>query len=368
MIETLFEKNAGTYLLSHSIGLQPKSTGDAISEQYLSPWQQCDNNTWPLWLNAIDSFRGAVASLLQADTSDVCPQTNLSSTLTKIIPALPESSASKKTLLISEEDFPSLAFVVDKMQEFGYLVKHIPSQADLLHMDTWDAYFTSDVLAVLATHVQSNNGRRTPISEITALAKTKGIYTIVDIAQSAGVIPIDVNEWQADFIIGSCVKWLCGGPGAGFLWVEPTLISQLQPIDVGWFSHENPFEFDMHHFEYASDARRFWGGTPSVIPYVVATNSIKILLEIGVKKIYKHNEECKQMLLDNLPENQVVSPRDSGQRGGTLIVKCTSHLLDILNAEGVKFDTRDLGVRLSPHIYNSMAELEPVKERLKFLK
>ena len=146
------------------------------------------------------------------------------------------------------------------------------------------------------------------------------------------------------------------------MWVRPSLLEQLEPVDVGWFSHQRPFEFDIHQFEYAHDANRFWGGTPSVVPYVIASNSIKQALQIGIESIRQHNLSLTQLLIDNLATNNLVSPASPECRGGTLIIKFEHHqsILKKLREEGVAFDERSFGVRMSPHIYNSTDEIERV--------
>ena len=107
-------------------------------------------------------------------------------------------------------------------------------------MNIWDGVLTDKTCCVLITHVQSNNSCRLPVKAITELAHQRNIYSIVDIAQSVGIIPIDLQNWQADFVIGSCVKWLCGGPGSGFLWAQEDIADHCEPLDVGWLSHQKP--------------------------------------------------------------------------------------------------------------------------------
>ena len=191
--------------------------------------------------------------------------------------------------------------------------------------------------------------------------------TVVDVAQSAGVVPIDVNVWNADFVVGSCVKFLCGGPGAGFLWVNDRVLTECQPTDVGWFSHADPFEFDIHHFRYADSALRFWGGTPAVLPYTVAANSLETINQIGIERIRAHSLELTQAIIDKVPRKYLFSPSRASRRGGTVVLdfgERQSAVTDALAAAGVHFDSRHTGMRLSPHIYTSRDEIETVNSCL----
>ncbi len=250
----------------------------------------------------------------------------------------------------------------EQAQRVGYRLRAISGGPETHDAGHWREAFDDRTAMVLVTHVQSNTGRQVPVGSITAAAREQGVVSIVDIAQSAGCVPIDLQAWSADFVIGSCVKWLCGGPGAGFLWVRPEMHTVCEPIDVGWFSHENPFEFDSNSFRYAGNADRFWGGTPSVQPYVVAANSIHVICDIGVQTIREHNLSLTQRLVDALPSGHLVTPGVADQRGGTLVVRLDEgsreSAISRLQKRNVLFDVRPTGIRLSPHIYNDLSEME----------
>lgn len=357
----------GIYLLNHSVGRPPVNTREAWVQSFLDPWENNAEDVWPCWLDSIESFRSALAELLNSQTASFCPQVNLSSSLTKVIASL-SLSDKRRTILYTEQDFPSIAFVLQQAQRSGFKLQALPNEVDTLDLANWDNYLSDDVGLVLVTHVHSNTGKQVPVADICALARSKGVLSIVDIAQSVGVVPIDLEAWGADFAIGSCVKWLCGGPGAGFLWVHPERLPECQPKDVGWFSHENPFEFDIHSFRYANDALRFWGGTPSVQPYVTATNSINGLQRIGLETIRAHNLTLTERIISAVDPSYLVTPENPEQRGGTIVLRYPDTLQENLyirlKKAGVGFDVRPTGMRLSPHIYNDAEEIQSVIDLL----
>lgn len=355
-----FIAHDGIYLLNHSVGRPPVGSRESIANGFFEYWENGDAEVWPLWIEKIESFGAEMGALLNAPGEEFCPQINLSSALTKIIHALPRSP-DRNVIVMTEQDFPSMGFVLSQAQRAGFEIRMIPATSDSRDLNVWAQYLGNDVCCTLVTQVYSNSGIQLPVGEITALARQKNIVSIVDICQAVGVIPIDLQKWQADFALGSCVKWLCGGPGAGFMWARPDIVEQCQPIDVGWFSHENPFEFDIHNFRYASGVMRFSGGTPSVMPYVLAAASIRIMQEIGIDRIRSHNLALIDMLANAVPENSLVSPRDPSQCGGTLVLNFQGQQSIIekrLKEANVRFDTRSTGFRLSPHIYNTKAEME----------
>mgnify|MGYP006088675261 FL=1 len=363
MISEKFIKHKGTYLLSHSVGLPLKDSKTKVEEEFWQPWIQGNGKEWNHWLSYIERFRKQLGIFLNSHSNNFCPQTNVSSAVTKIIFSL-KISNNKNVILISEEDFPSVAFALQKSQSLGYKIRYIPSGLDLNNIQVWDDYLKDDVALVLVTQVQSNNGIQLPIASITSLSKKRSIMSLVDIAQSIGIIPINIKEWSADFIVGSCVKWLSSGPGAGFMWINPDIIDDCNPIDVGWFSHEDPFEFEIHNFRYAKDALRFWGGTPSVHPYLVAFRSLEFVTNIGVDKIRLHNVTMSNLLIETLDKNDLISPLDKNLRSGTMIINFGDRqdlMIQVFLDNNIHFDIRNKGIRLSPHLYNSEIQIDSLK-------
>lgn len=342
----------GPYVLTHSVGCLPRAAHGALEAGYLKPWAQRGGNAWPDWLERIEEFRAALARLFGGKPADFCAQGNLSSGLVKVLSAL-RPDAHRSTLLAAEETFPSLGFVLDRATRRGWQARFCAHRPD--DPDAWAAALTGDVRAVLVTHVHSNSGRVAPVAEIARLCAQRDILCIVDVAQSAGILPLDFPALGADVVLGSCVKWLCGGPGAGFLWIRPDLVSRLEPDDVGWFSHAEPFEMDIHSFRYAPDARRFWGGTPSIAPYVVAAASLRVIHDLRVESILAHNRRLIAAFRDALPAAWR-SRLPAWPTGGTLCIPLGDRQPEIaaaLRAAGVQFDCRGDVARISFHACNT---------------
>lgn len=348
------------YLLNHSVGRMPQGTADHLQQNFLAAWES-GPEPWPQWLEAIDAFREALARLFNSEARHFCPQVNISSALSKLLGGL-TPPAGKNVILFTENDFPSVGFALQQAARLGFEPRMIAADRDPQQLATWEAALTPDVHTVLVTHAHFNSGKLVPVEAVTRLTRARDILCVVDIAQSAGVVPIDLQQWQADVVLGSCVKWLCGGPGAGFLWIDPARVASIEPLDVGWFSHAAPFEFDIHHFEYAPDSARFWGGTPSVLPCVVATHSLDLIYRIGVGTIREHNQQLTQRIVNAVDPACLRAPADPALRGGTLVLNLPDQAAverRLLDA-GVRFDVRPMGLRLSPHIYNSNEDIDAV--------
>lgn len=362
MHQDLFSLGEGIYLLNHSVGRPPRSAEAAARTAFFEPWQAGAAEPWDAWFGEVERFRRAVGALLNGQAAQVCPQSNLSSALTKIVHSLPRRIG-RDTIVYTEADFPSMGFVLAMAGRAGFRLRCIPDTADFATLGCWESAFDEDCCLALVTHVHSNTSRQVSVAEICNLAREREIMTVVDVAQSAGIVPIDVGSWEADFVVGSCVKFLCGGPGAGFLWVNDRVLRDCQPTDVGWFSHADPFEFDIHHFRYAESALRFWGGTPAVLPYAVAANSLETLIGIGIERIRAHSLELTQAIIASIPRKCLFTPARPASRGGTVVLDFGERQADASAAladAGVHFDRRRSGMRLSPHIYTSQSDVEIV--------
>ena len=358
------------YLLNHSVGRPLKTSENDFAERFYEPWKKSNDEPWEKWLETINDFTLSLAKIFNAKQSEFCPQVNLSSGLTKILMSLKQVQKKKSVVLVSEIDFPGMGFALKKSLPEDCEIRFIPANEDITNSSIWDAYMTEDIDLVFVSHAYSNTGQLSPISDVISMARSRDIISILDIAQSAGIVPIDLTALKPDFMLGSSVKWLCGGPGAAYLWVNTERLSSCEPKDVGWFSHENPFEFDIHNFRYHDSALKFWGGTPVVAPFVIATNSINYFTKIGIKNIRKHNQALIAKTANEI-DLEFVSPRDEAIRGGTMILDFGSNQQKVLNHlqdNNIGVDLRSHGIRISPHIYNDEQDIDQLISTIKSTK
>ena len=358
----LFEvPGPGPYLLSHSVGCLPAASRSRFERDLFGPWAEKGSDGWPDWLAAIDAFGTALARLLGVEPREICPQPSVSAALTSLLSGLPRERG-RDVLLASAHSFPSIGFALGQFERMGYRLELIAEEEMPSLPETWTQRIDGRVAAVVAMHVHSNSGRVAPLAEIAGAARSAGALAVADICQSAGVLPIALRETGVDAAIGSCVKWLCGGPGAGFLWLRGERIGEFAPLGVGWFSHDQPFEFDIRDFRYAQDAKRFWGGTPSIAPYVLATSGIETIAGIGVEAILAHN----RALVETIGAAAGIE-LDMSDRGGTLCLRTddADAAAAALAEHGCRFDRRANVLRLAPHVHNDEREAEIVGDALR---
>ncbi|QYJ85932.1 aminotransferase class V-fold PLP-dependent enzyme [Shewanella mesophila] len=358
MLQDHFVLAEGTYLLNHSVGRPLKSSESAFQQAFFAPWQASSREPWGEWLGVIDSFTASLGQLFNSPQRQFCPQVNLSSALTKLVMALPRLTRDGAVVLMSEIDFPSMGFALRKALphcQLRFIAKHL----DVTDPQVWADHLSHDIDLVFISHAYSNTGQQAPIAEVINLARLRGSLSLIDVAQSAGILPIDLAVLQPDFMIGSSVKWLCGGSGAAYLWLHESHIESCEPQDVGWFSHENPFEFDIHDFRYHSSALKFWGGTPSIAPYAIASHSIAYFANLGIEVVRQHNQQQIDKVMEVLGE-WLASPSERERRSGTMILQFSgreSEVMAALEQANISVDARSQGIRISPHVYNTEQDI-----------
>jgi kynureninase len=190
-----------------------------------------------------------------------------------------------------------------------------------------------------------------------------GAPVILDAFQSAGIIPLDVTELGVDFAAGGCLKWLCGGPGNGFLYTRPDLLKTLRPCFTGWLAHRNPFAFETGPIEWREDAMRMMNGTPPIPALYAAIPGLEIITRVGVDRIRVKSKLMTARLLALADEHgyRSVASRDPERLAGTVAID-VPHAREVartLNARDFVVDYRPgVGIRASPHFYNTFDEID----------
>jgi kynureninase len=260
----------------------------------------------------------------------------------------------RNRVVYEEGNFPSVRYLFQAQPELEVVV--VPDDDAIVEA------IDERTLLVPITHVLFKTAEIQDVETIVRRAHEFGAHVVLDAYQSAGIIPVDVAALNVDFAVGGSVKWLCGGPGNGWLYVRPDLAEVLEPTFMGWQAHARPFGFEPE-LEYAQGAARFLTGTPNVPALYAATAGYDLIEEIGVDRIRDNSLRQTQLLIDRLDDAgfDVVSPRDAHRRGGTVTVR-TPEFAAVhteLAERQILCDFRpDAGLRLGPHYYNSDDELQ----------
>jgi kynureninase len=277
----------------------------------------------------------------------------------------PETKRNK--IVYSELEFPSVMYVYEAHARDGrFRVEKVKSDDGITApLERLLAAIDEETLLVPLSHVLFKSAFLQDARAITERAHEVGALVVLDTYQSAGTVPFSVKELGVDFCTGGSVKWLCGGPGAGYLYVAPRLRGELQPKVTGWMAHAAPFAFEDGPIRYAEGAARFLHGSPAVPALYAAESGYKIINEIGVEAIRAKSTRQTQRLIEMAVEAgfEVTSPRDPARRGGTVTINAPhapAVTRELIRRETIVDYRPGAGVRVSPHFYTKDEELEHV--------
>src|SRR6185503_12209001 len=282
---------------------------------------------------------------------------------------------SKRNKIVCEElNFPSVMYVYEAHARAHNLRIETVESDDGITIPTERmlAAIDEETLLVPISHVLFKSAYLQDAKAITERAHEVGALVVLDTYQSAGTVPFSVKELNVDFATGGSVKWLCGGPGAGYLYVRPNLIDTFEPKTAGWMAHENPFAFetDLH---YAPNITRFLHGSPAIPALYAAQSGYKIINEIGVDRIREKSVRQTTRLIELAEEAgfTVTSPKSPADRGGTITVgheEAAALTKELIRREFIVDYRPGAGVRISPHFYTKDEELELVINEMKVIR
>jgi selenocysteine lyase/cysteine desulfurase len=254
-----------------------------------------------------------------------------------------------------------------------FTLQTVPFRQGAAHVEDEDfiAAWTPDVGVALLTWVSSTTSARIDLPAMVAHGRRMGSLMGVDLTQGAGLLPFDVAAPEVDFAISTSLKWMCGTPGAGALYVSPRLIPHCTPHLQGWFSQDNPFNWDITAFSPAPDIRRFDNGTPGCMAALASLPAMEWHAKQDHTGILAHNRALTEQLFTMAEDLHLPSltPRAEGQRGGSVMLRLPDHrpagdVVSALRAAGISADNRSQTLRLSPGIQTDAAGVAHLAETL----
>jgi kynureninase len=358
------------YLISHSLGAMPKETYTRLHD-YADTWATRGVRAWAEgWWDMPVSVGNELAPIIGAEPGSVVMHQNVSICQSLILSCF-EPTPKRNKIVYSELNFPSVMYVYEAHARDGRLRIETVSSDDgiTIPLERFLAAIDEETLLVPFSHVLFKSAFLQNAEAITKRAHEVGARVVLDTYQSAGTVPFNVKDLNVDFATGGSVKWLCGGPGAGYLYVRPDLQMELEPKTTGWMAHESPFAFETE-LRYAPNIARFLHGSPSIPALYAAQSGYRIINEIGVDKIRQKNIRQTELLISLAEEAgfKVTSPRDSKSRGGTITIGHTDAAAitkELISREFIVDYRPGAGVRISPHFYTSDEELELVIREMK---
>lgn len=353
------------YMISNSLGAMPKQTARNLAE-YAEIWSTRGVRGWEeRWWEMPTEVGDKIAPIIGAPAGTVSMHENVTTAHMVALSCL-KPSAVRKRIVCSAMDFPSMVYLYRAQEAAGFELRIVPAEADLTVSTERLLEAIDETTAVVAiSHVLFRTSYIMDAHAILRRAREVGATSILDTYQSAGIIPVDVTRLGADFAVGGCLKWLCGGPGNAFLYTRPDLLKQARPSFTGWLSHEHPFDFDTGDVLPRGDAMHMMNGTPSIPAYYAALAGLDIINAVGVDRIREASKAMTARLLALVDHYGFTSAaaRDPERLAGTVAVNVPDAALvsRTLKARDFIVDYRPpVGIRISPHFYNTADEIDRV--------
>lgn len=351
-----------TYMISHSLGAMPRRAADSMQE-YADTWATRGIRAWEegWWVMPV-TVGNLIGSIIGAGEGEVVMQQNVS-ICQWIVTSCLDWSGPRNRLVTDGLNFPSNDYIYHRLEKQGAEVVTVASADGMtLPTEAMLAAIDERTRLVSVSHVAFRSSWVQDLEAITRRAHEVGAMVVADLYQSAGILPVDVRALGVDFATGGSVKWLCGGPGAGYLYVRRDLWPQLEPAATGWMAHREPFGFEAGPIDYAPDAFRFLNGTPGVPALYAAKSGYEIINEIGVEAIRAKSVRQTSYLMDLAIESgfPVRTPRNPSQRGGVVILDVPEGkaVTKELAKREILVDYRPAaGIRIAPHFYTTDDEI-----------
>ncbi len=356
-----------TYLINNSLGAMPRSVRASLTE-YTDLWATEGVVAWDSWLPEVANVAAILEEIIHAPRGSMTMCQNVTNALAAILSCL-EYTPQRNEIVHCAGEFPTVEYLLDAQRRVGANVLRIGEDPLEFPGEEILAAITEKTALVVLSHVLFRTAELIDPRPFVEKAHRHGALVVLDAYQSMGSVPFDVKELDVDFLVGGSVKWLCGGPGAGFLYVHPGLVNELEPRTAGWFSHARPFAFEAPPIAFAEGIARFTGGTPNMPAYYQAREGYKIVREVGVEAIREQAMRQSTLIYEGALARgfTVNTPARFADRGNHVTV-------DLPGAQGVKeelirrgfaIDYRPgAGIRIAPHFYNSDEECVAILDEM----
>ena len=358
------------YLINNSLGAMPRRTARDLAE-YADTWATRGVRAWEeRWWEMPIAVGNKVARVIGAPPGSVSMHENVTSAQLVALSTL-RPSPSRNRIVCTAMDFPSVVHLYRAQQRVGFELRVVPAEPDLtVRTDRLLDAIDERTAVVAVSHVLFRTSFILDAAAVAARAREAGAAMILDLYQSAGIVPVDVAALGVDFAIGGCLKWLCGGPGNAFMYTRPDVLRRADPAFTGWLARTHPFAFEIEDADVRGDAMRMMNGTPAIPAYYAALAGLDIIAEVSVDRIRARSRQLTARLLALVDQYgfRSVASRDPERLAGTVAVDVPDALLvaRTLKARGFMVDYRPpVGVRISPHFYNSEEEIDRIMDEIR---
>ncbi len=338
-------------------GIAPASTPMlAAVERHLDALTHDTGDLYPRFMDESRVLRKRFAALMGADEAEIVVNDSTSAGSSLAVSLVAPKPGGN--VVFDGYPYPSSVYPWMLPPRDGLERRFVQPRGGLIHLEDMERAIDDKTVAVSVSHVTPAQGFRHDIGALARLAHARGALLIVDGAQSAGALNIDLHATGVDFFATTAMKWLLGPAGVGFLYVAARHLER-RPPTAGWVSTERT---DMEQLRLLPSAERFQLGMPNLMGVAAALPGIDVLLETGMAVVEAHVLDLTAYCIDGLRERGITvrTPRDPARRAGVIAAESddAGALQAFLTARGVDtYFLRNL-FRVDPHVFNNRADID----------
>jgi kynureninase len=352
-----------TYLASHSLGAMPRRARDRMAA-FADEWNSRGVRAWHEgWWEIGRTTGNLLAPLLGVPPDTITMHQNVT-VAQSIVASCFSFDGRRRRIVLQELDFPTNHYLFEGCRRHGAETVYVPSDGAIdAPIGRLVDQIDERTALVPVSLVLFRSSALQDVRPVVEKAHRVGAQVVLDVYQAVGTVPVDLTALGVDFAVGGSVKWLCGGPGAAYLYVRPDLVATLEPSITGWAGHAEPFGFEPRATRHAPGIERFQSGTPNVPALCAARAGYEIVAEAGVPAIREKSLRLTRRLMEAAGQRgwRLNTPTVDARRGGTVVVDVpdATRIADRLVARGVIVDARpDAGVRMAPHFYSTVEDVD----------
>ena len=356
----LFPVTESAIYLNHA-AISPYSSrvSVALSKQ-ISARSSGSIDLYPVFLEERQKLKENYARLINGRPADIALIPNTSTGLNWLANGL-RWNAGDRILLVAGE-FPSNVYPFLNLKRRGVEIDFADPSEGMIGIDDLAARIDKRTKILSVSYVQFLNGYRIDPEDIGRLCRSRNIIFSVDGIQGVGAVPLDVRAAGIDFLANGGHKWLMGPMGCGFMYIKPELHERLEPAFAGWLSVKNSWDFLDYRLDFLDDAERYELGTANFLGIAGARAASDLLVEVGPARIERHLLELGNYLIEAMETSGFVytGSRDEKHRAGICSFRHerAKEIFDHLTDNKIIVSLREGVIRISPHFYNTRAELE----------
>lgn len=363
---------SGVYLNHCSMGLPTARVQQALQD-YLREWTTLGAGGWDeVWLDRLTEWRKLTARLVGCRSDEVAWLPSVGAGLGALASALAVQASTggrlegRNEVVLADLEFPAALAAFSPRRD---LRVRIARSADRIGVEPerYAAQMGPRSRAVVASRVFYGTGGVQDVATIAAAARKAGAFSILDDYHGTGQIPLDVKAMGVDAAVGGSLKWLRGGIGSAWMYVDRRRIRSLEPAHSGWWANQGMLDF-AGRFRYWDDARRFECGEVNLPSLATSTEAARELLDLGPARVGRRIQTLRRDLVERLADagHAVREHADPARRSGIVMLPRAEAAADVarLARRGITVDARGPALRISPHHDTAPGDLERFVEAL----